>query len=49
LTEFTRSGRSAYIPQAGPFFQLGDRLYLGISQKHPRPTDREFFELVEGE
>jgi outer membrane protein assembly factor BamB len=49
LTEYPRRGRQAYVPQAGPFFRIADRLLLGISEHHPRPTDREFFELVPAE
>jgi outer membrane protein assembly factor BamB len=46
LTEFPRRGRQPYIPQCGPFFPVGERLFVGISEQHPRPTDRELFELV---
>ncbi len=46
LTEFPRRGRTPYLPQCGPFFRLGERLFVGVSEEHPRPKDRELFELV---
>jgi outer membrane protein assembly factor BamB len=45
LMEFQQRGRSPYIPQCGPFLQVGERLFVGIAQQHPRPADRELYEL----
>jgi outer membrane protein assembly factor BamB len=46
LTEFPRTGRQPYVPQCGPFLQVGERLFVAVAEQHPRPTDRELFELL---
>jgi outer membrane protein assembly factor BamB len=46
LTEIYRRGRRPGVPECGPFFRAGDRLFLGISEDKFQPKDREFYELV---
>jgi outer membrane protein assembly factor BamB len=46
LSEIYRRGRVAVTPQCGPFFRVGEQMFLGLPEDKSQPKNRDFYELV---